>query len=105
VIQLSTAYSFKYIAQLIPNGVETSAVIRVNITVPVMAGRIPPFVIPSFGRELTNAHDRDEAPLLIRSQRITTKKKHTVPVQSNNVPHSMSGVSFFIIWLGIFGTY
>ncbi len=67
----------------------------------MIAGSMPPLVIPSVGDVLTKVHDNEEVPLLIRSQRITTRKKQTKPVLNSKVPHSIIGVSFLIMLPGI----
>ena len=82
-----------------PKGIANKAVIKVTNAVPVIAGRIPPLVIPSDGIELMNSQDKEGHPLTTRSYNITSNKRITVPVQKSNVVHSIIGVSFFILSL------
>ncbi|MNI41657.1 hypothetical protein D3C73_959150 [compost metagenome] len=49
------AYSRRYTAASTPNGVTIIAMIRVIITVPKMAGKIPPSVFASRGSSLRNS--------------------------------------------------
>ncbi|MNZ40128.1 hypothetical protein D3C78_576340 [compost metagenome] len=50
------AYSRRYTAASTPNGVTITAMIRVIITVPKIAGKMPPSVLASRGSSLTNSH-------------------------------------------------
>lgn len=74
------AYSFRYMAQATPKGTENRVVIKVSRTVPIMAGKIPPCVIPFVGKENKNFIDKLENPLEKMSHRITPKNKTTIKV-------------------------
>ena len=62
VQRLSGAYSAMYIPAAIPKGTENIAVPMVSQKVPMMAGRIPPWRIPSFGNVVKKFHDIAGAP-------------------------------------------
>src|SRR5690554_2658438 len=83
-------------AQHIPNGIENAAVINVNKTVPIIGVSIPPFVMPSLGMVEINSHESDEAPFDTISQIITKRKKQTISVVDNKVPHSITEVILFL---------
>lgn len=56
------AYSLRYIAQATPNGTENKVVIHVSSKVPMIAGSIPPFVIPLEGNLMMNSHETEDRP-------------------------------------------
>src|SRR5690606_13653861 len=94
VNQLSSAYSLRYMAQHTPNGIANNAVIIVNITVPIIAIKFPPLIIPALETLVIKSHDNCPASLETISQIKTTKKKHTISVLINFVPHSTSADIF-----------
>src|SRR5690606_5424922 len=89
-------------AQQIPKGIAKIAVINVKSTVPIIGVKIPPAVIPSLGMADTNSHDNDDAPFDTISQIITNKKKHTIMVESNKVPHSITVDNLLVLYCMIF---
>ena len=85
------AYSFKYIAQATPKGTANRVVIKVRITVPTKAGKIPPLVIPSVGNVETKFQDKLLKPFENISHIITPKNAHTNKV----LPHRVSQLQVF----------
>ncbi|MNG10249.1 hypothetical protein D3C81_1282290 [compost metagenome] len=61
------AYSRRYTAASTPNGVTITAMIRVIITVPKIAGKIPPSVLASRGSSLRNSQTLAKyTPILVK---------------------------------------
>ena len=65
VSRLSFAYSFKYIAAHTPIG-RVTAIAHITIErVPIMAGRIPPPLMPSLGMDVRNSQVMADAPFFM----------------------------------------
>lgn len=79
-----------------PKGAATTAVIKVSITVPIIAGKIPPLVIPSVGSVLTKSQVSTGAPFPMISPIMIKRKMQTKPVQRSKVPHSIIDVNLFM---------
>ncbi|MNE44985.1 hypothetical protein D3C80_1392500 [compost metagenome] len=60
--EFSFAYSVKYIAVTVPKGTAAIDITITNIKVPIKAGKIPPLVIPSVGKELINSQENFSRP-------------------------------------------
>jgi hypothetical protein len=78
------AYSFRYMAQATPKGTAKMVVINVNKSVPIIAGSMPPFVMPSVGNSLIKFHDTDDMPFEKISHKITPSTRHTIRVFPNS---------------------
>src|SRR5690606_39095619 len=102
VRRFSFAYSFRYTAQATPNGIQNNAVSSVSITVPNIAGKIPPSVIAFRGDWLRNSQLSASQPLKTISKIITPKNSNTIPVQVSRMNHSKNPFSFLIV-RGIYG--
>lgn len=80
------AYSFRYNAQAIPKGMANKVETSVTDNVPIMAGKIPPVVIPSVGKLNKKSALIDGKPSEKKWYRINIKNRHTISVLPPSKP-------------------
>lgn len=76
---VSFAYSERNIAVTVPSGTAIIDIKSVIITVPMMAGKMPPSIIPSLGSWVRNSHVNRSAPPATMEYTTTT----TIPTMAN----------------------
>ena len=84
------AYSVRYTAVATPAGMAAMVISNVSATVPTMAGKMPPAVIPWRGYAETNSQDRTWAPPRTTST-TTTASMRTMVTVANAVSDRSTG--------------
>ena len=84
--QLSRAYSLTWMPDITPSGNATAMLPATRQSVPTIAGRMPPSVIPFSGIEVRNSQLTTPAPLTMMKPRIHTSIATTSRLVSRNSP-------------------
>ena len=80
-----------------PNGTAKSMVTKVNNKVPMIAGKMPPSLIPCVGNRLIKCHERLEIPFDPMSNKMIPNKRQTIKVLPNKKTQLKRCITFFMI--------